>query len=179
MRLKRNSRWEDECVSLFQLEPSHVSDAYLGWLADSQINRYLESRFSSHDRASVEAFVRSMIESPNNILFGIHDRRLNRHVGNIKLGPIDRHHGVGEIGIMIGDCAAWGRGIGSSAISRIVEIATHDLGLRKLSAGCYATNVGSKRAFEKAGFAIEAVRTAHYLLDGQPEDAVLLGKLIH
>ena len=178
MRLESGPHWKDDRVELFLLEPENVSDAYVGWLADPEINQFLESRFAVHDHASVGAFVSNMLESSGNLLLGIRDRGLDRHVGNIKLGPIDRHHGLGEIGIMIGDREAWGRGIGSSAIDRVVAIAAQDLGLRKLSAGCYASNVGSKRAFEKAGFAVEAVRRQHYLLDGRPEDAILLGKLI-
>lgn len=177
MRLHPSERWSDERVALFQLEPDHVSDDYLGWLGDREINRFLESRFAEHTRESVTKFVQSMLDSPNNILFGVRDLGLDRHVGNIKLGPIEPSHGLAEIGIMIGDRGAWGRGVGSSAIGRIVAIA-EELALRKLSAGCYASNIGSKRAFEKAGFTVEAIRPAHYILDGRPEDSILLGKLL-
>ena len=178
MRLEATERWSDERAQLFLLRPQDISEAYIGWLNDPEINRFLESRFAVQDRTSVEAFVSSMIDSERDLLLGIHDRALGRHVGNVKLGPIDRRHGLGEIGIMIGDRAAWGRGIGSSAIRCLTAIAKDELGLRKLTAGCYASNVGSRMAFEKAGFHVEGVRTAHFLLEGGPEDAVLLGKLI-
>ena len=178
MRLEPTERWRDEAVALSLLRPEAVSDAYLGWLNDPAINRFLESRFRTQDRAGVEAFVAAMLDSESNLFLAITDRALRRHVGNIKLGPIDRAHGLGEVGIMIGDRAAWGRGIGSAAIARLADIATHELGLRKLSAGCYASNQGSARAFEKAGFHVEAVRPAHFLLDGRPEDLILLGRLL-
>jgi RimJ/RimL family protein N-acetyltransferase len=178
MRIAATERWRDETVALSLLQPEAVSDAYIGWLNDPEINRYLESRFQPQDRASVEAFVAAMLASERDLFLAITDRALGRHVGNIKLGPIDRAHGLGEIGIMIGDRAAWGRGIGARAINLIVGIARHELGLRRLTAGCYASNVGSRKAFEKAGFAVEAVRPAHYLLDGAPEDAVLMGRLV-
>jgi RimJ/RimL family protein N-acetyltransferase len=178
MRLEETGRWSDERVQLFLLRPEDIGEAYIGWLNDPEINRFLESRFAVQDRTSVEAFVSSMVASDQNLLLGIRDRVLGRHVGNVKLGPIDRRHGLGEIGIMIGDRAAWGRGIGSSAIRCVTAIAKDELGLRKLTAGCYASNVGSRMAFEKAGFSVEGVRPDHYLLEGEPEDAVLLGKLI-
>ncbi len=178
MRREATGRWQDDAVALSLLRPEDVSDAYIGWLNDPEINRYLESRFQPQDRAGVEAFVAAMLASETNLFLAITDRALNRHVGNIKLGPIDRAHGLGEIGIMIGDRAAWGRGIGSAAIARLADIAGHELGLRKLSAGCYASNAGSARAFEKAGFRVEAVRPAHFLLDGRPEDLILLGRLL-
>lgn len=178
MRAQPSPRWRDERVELFLLTPELVTDAYVGWLNDAEVNQYLESRFRHEDPDSVRAFVSGVLESENDLFFGIRDLGLDRHVGNIKLGPIDRRHGLGEIGIMIGDKAAWGRGVGSRAIARIADIGRHELGLRKLTAGCYASNIGSKRAFEKAGFAVEGVRRAHYLLNGQPEDAILLGKLV-
>lgn len=178
MRLAADESWSGDAVALFLLTPELVSDAYVGWLNDPEINRFLESRFTVQDRACVEEFVASNLASESDLFLGITDRALGRHVGNIKLGPIDRRHGLGEIGIMIGDRAAWGRGIGTAAIRQIETIARETLGLRRLTAGCYASNVGSRRAFEKAGFAVEGVRSAHYLLDGRPEDGVLLGKII-
>lgn len=178
MRLKPDDHWRDDRVSLFLLTPDRVSDDYVGWLNDLEVNRFLESRFAPQNRASVAAFVDRMLESDRDLLLGIMDLGLGRHVGNIKVGPIDRQHGLGEIGIMIGDRAAWGRGIGSAAIQRVVAIAGIELGLRRLTAGCYAANLGSSKAFEKAGFRIEAVRPGHFLLDGLPEDAVLLGRSI-
>jgi ribosomal-protein-alanine N-acetyltransferase len=178
MHLEATPAWTDDTVAMFLLRPEDVGDAYLNWLADPEINRFLESRFAAHDQASVEAFVAMMLASESDLFLGIFDRGLGRHVGNIKLGPIDRRHGLGEIGIMIGDRGAWGRGVGTAAIERLAAIARDELGLRKLSAGCYAANAGSRRAFEKAGFAVEGVRPGHYLLDGRPEDAVLLGLVI-
>jgi RimJ/RimL family protein N-acetyltransferase len=178
MQLDPTPRWTDGRIRLFPLTPESVTDAYVGWLADPEINRFLESRFSEQDRASVEAFVSGVNASPKDVVFGIHDVELGRHVGNIKLGPIDHNHGAGEIGIMIGDRAAWGRGVGTAAIAILVSIAREELGLRKLTAGCYVSNVGSRKAFEKAGFSVEGVRLAQCLIDGEPEDVILLGRLV-
>ena len=178
MRLEPAANWSDGRVSLFQMTPERVSDRYVAWLNDARINRYLESRFARQDRAGVEAFAATALASDTSVLFGIEDCGLGRHVGNIKLGPIDRRHGLGEVGIMIGDSAAWGRGIGSAAIARVGAIAADQLGLRRLTAGCYASNRGSERAFAKAGFVVEGVRPAHFLLDGVPEDLILMGYTI-
>ena len=40
----------------------------------------------------------------------------DRYVENIKIGPIDKNHGIGDIGIMVGYKKAWGKDIGSVAI---------------------------------------------------------------
>ena len=164
--------------SLFVLLPEHVTDSYVSWLNAPEINRYLESRFVTHTVESTRAFVASVLASPNSLFLGIKSHQLCRHVGNIKLGPIDPHHETGDIGILIGDKAAWGKGMATSAIETVCEIARNRLNLRKLTACCCASNAGSQRAFEKVGFVVEGVRRAQYLLDGVPEDQVLMGRVL-
>lgn len=178
MRLEATDCWRGKAVELFVLEPDGVTEEYVAWLNDPLVNRYLESRFVQADMQSTRRFVEDALASPVTILFGIRSLGESRHVGNIKLGPIDRPHGRGEIGIMIGDRGAWGRGFATDAIECVVAIARMQLGLRKLTAGCYASNVGSLRAFTKAGFEIEGRRKAHYLLNGEPEDLILMARFI-
>ena len=110
------------------------------------------------------------------LLLGVRDVVLGRHVGNIKLGPVLRHHGLAEVGILLGDRDARGRGVGTEAITLAASIARDRLGVRKLTAGCYASNIGSSRAFAKAGFAVEGRREAHFILDGHPEDLILMAR---
>lgn len=166
---------ENSLVSLFVLTPEHVGENYVSWLNAPEVNQYLESRFVAHTIESTRAFVAATLASPNSAFFGIKSHLLDRHVGNIKLGPIDEYHRPGDIGILVGDKAAWGKGIATTAISLITEIARNQLKLRKLTAGCYASNVGSQRAFENAGFVVEGVRPAQFLQNGKPEDLVLMG----
>jgi len=176
MQLNQTDRWCTPAIECFLLVPELVTSAYVGWLNDPEINRFLESRFVVQDLAGVRKFVAMQLADPKALFLGIRSVALDRHVGNIKLGPIDRQHGLAEVGIMIGDRGAWGRGIGTDAIQVVAQIAQHELGLRKLTAGCYGSNVGSARAFHKAGFEIEGTRPAHFLLDGRPEDLTLLAR---
>ena len=175
MQLEPNGLWRCPRLQLFVLSEEHVSTDYVHWLNDPRVNRYLESRFSFHTIESTQGFVRACVQSPVDLLFGIRDLdRDGRHVGNIKLGPIDRHHGLGEVGLLIGDPQSWGRGLASAAISRVRDIASSQLRLRKLTAGCYASNVGSMKAFLRAGFEIEGRRREHFLLDDATEDLILM-----
>lgn len=177
MRLEPSTElpWRNERVELFLLEEADVSPAYVGWLNDPLVNRYLESRFVAHDETSTRAFVAACLSDPAALLLGVRSRALSgRHVGNIKLGPIDLRHGLAEVGILIGAREAWGAGVGTSAIQVVSQIACRMLGVRKLTAGCYSSNIGSQRAFERVGFKVEGTRKAHFLLDGVPQDLVLM-----
>jgi ribosomal-protein-alanine N-acetyltransferase len=178
MHREPTAHWRGTGVELFLLEPRHVTPTYVCWLGDPLVNRYLESRFLPADLDSTRRFVADALASPVTLFLGIRSRPLDRHVGNIKLGPIDRNHGLGEIGIMVGDRSAWGCGVATEAIGLLAALARVELGLRKLTAGCYASNGGSVRAFSKAGFVIEGRRPGHFLLDGHLEDLVLLARVI-
>lgn len=177
MQLNPTPRWNTERIELFMLRPEHVGPAYVGWLGDPEVNRYLESRFATHTEQSTREFVQGCLDDPQALFLGIRSKLLDsRHVGNIKLAPIDARHGLAEIGILIGESLAWGRGIASDAISALAAIAEDQLSLRKLTAGCYASNVGSQKAFQRAGFEIEGERHDHFMLDGRPERLVLMAR---
>ena len=179
MRIPSTARWKNNAVELFVLEPSDVTEAYVGWLNDPTVNRYLESRFSIHTIESTRQFVENCLACPSSLLLGIRSAHLHGiHVGNIKIAPIDRHHGLGEVGILVGEKNAWGRGVGSAAIQLLMTIARDELSLRKLTAGCYASTIGSQKAFLKAGFYIVGERKSHFLLDGEPESIVLMDCLL-
>ncbi len=179
MRLPQTSRWTSATIECFLLDPDRVTSAYVDWLNDPEVNQFLESRFVVQELDGVRRFVAAQLADEKALFLGVHSKTLDRHVGNIKLGPIDRHHLLGEVGIMIGDREAWGRGVGSEAIRMLADIAREELGLRKLTAGCYASNKGSAKAFERAGFTIEGIRPRHFLLNGRPEDLILMARFLN
>lgn len=83
-------------------------------------------------------------DSGQSLFLGIRPRGLDlAHIGNIKLGPIDMRHGLGEVGFMIGAASAWGLGVASAAIAALSDIARDELALRKLTAGCYSSKIGT------------------------------------
>jgi [ribosomal protein S5]-alanine N-acetyltransferase len=149
---------------------------YLDWMRDPHVQAYLESRFVAHERGSLEAFVESNNRSTHSLLLGLIERESSHHVGNVKLGPIDEKNGRASIGIMIGDVGSWGRGYASEALNAVADYAFASLGLGKLTAGALLPNSGSRRAFEKAGFEVEAILPRHALHDGVRVDVVLLGR---
>lgn len=163
----------DGVVTLAPLDESAAKGPYLAWMHDPEIVGFLESRFDQHDAEELARFIRGRNASETSVLAGIFYEQ--RHIGNIKL-EIFREHQRGELGLMIGDKTLWGRGIARRAIALISDFAFRSLSIVKLSAGCYENNVGSRRAFEAAGYATEAVRRAHYIDDGRRVDAILMAR---
>src|SRR5947209_6937444 len=133
-------------LCLRSLRSSDVGEAYLAWMNDAEIVRFLEVRFNgAQELTDLQGFVESMNISPINYLFGIFRKDDGRHIGNIKLGPILREHARSEIGYLIGDRDSWRKGYASEAIHRVARFGLDELGLKKIKAGCYETNIGSAK----------------------------------
>ena len=160
-------------VALISLDASAAKGPYASWMQDPEVRRYLESRFIRYSEKNLAEFIRSSNEAPNILLAGVFLD--GRHVGNIKLN-VDAHHKRGEMGILIGEREVWGRGVARQAIGLLADHAFNELGVIKLSAGCYGPNLGSIMAFKAAGFHIEAIRPGHYICDGQSVDGIYLAR---
>ena len=162
------------------LRPLTVDDCsleYVAWLNEPQINRYLETRWSRQDMASVKAFVAAMDESPDNLLCGIFLNEEDRHIGNIKVGPINRLHNFADVSYFVGDRSAWGSGYGSEAVALMTRYALEELKLHKVMAGVYRSNIGSIRVLEKNGYRLEACFTNKLRLDDGWEDHLVYSLL--
>lgn len=154
-----------------------VGERYLEWLGDPAITRFLEVRHNQpRSIEDLNSFVQAMRDSDSDLLLGIFLKDSGRHVGNVKLGSIDRRYRRADIGFLIGERDAWGRGFATEAIIAASDLAFERLGMQKVTAGCYAGNAGSARALTKAGFVLEARLHAHWVIDGMQEDGLLFAR---
>lgn len=141
-----------EQIILKNISEVHVTENYINWLLDPNINCYLEVRWEKHSVQSVKKYISDLNKSKNNEIFGIFTKSKNEHIGNLKIGqihPIDLH---AEIGLIIGNKNYWGRNIASEAIFLATNYSFHELKLNKLYAAMYANNIGSLKAFLKNGY---------------------------
>jgi ribosomal-protein-alanine N-acetyltransferase len=119
--------------------------------------------------------VNTAADSPIDHLFGIFLASQERHVGNIKVGPVNIQHSRADISLFIGEKELWGCGLASDAIRCATWFGFKVLGLRKLEAGCYEENMASCKAFQGCGFEIEGTLRDHLLHDGKPSARTCLG----
>jgi len=144
-------------IYLRLLEMTDCSDRYLGWLLDPEVNRFLETRWVEQTASTVQEFVSRMRQSPADYLFAIIQSESARHVGNIKLGPINQVHRHCDVSYFIGERDVWGMGFATEAISLATRFAFERLGLHRVQAVVHQGNTGSEKALERAGFAKEGV----------------------
>ena len=161
--------------SLIPFKEEHISDTYIGWLNNPEVNRFLEVRFVHQTRETVLAYVRSFYGDLEKYMWGIYPNSTSDLIGTITLYDINRHHGRGVIGLMIGEKEYWGKGCGTEAIKLVVDYAFQRLNLHKVWAGVVAVNQGSVEAFQKAGFEIEGKMKSHVCIDDEYYDSLYLG----
>jgi RimJ/RimL family protein N-acetyltransferase len=159
-------------VSLRPISLDDCTERYVAWLRDPGVNQYLETRWVEQTLDSISAFVSAVGRDPWSHLMAITDAETERHIGNIKIGPIRAHHNSADLSYFIGDRDFWGRGYATEAIQLAIRLGFERLGLRRLQAGTYATNVGGARALEKAGFVRDAVLRQQLLGPSGWEDHV-------
>jgi len=159
------------------LDVGDVTETYRSWMLDPEVTRNLETRSLEHSIESLAAYVTAMRSSSHSYFFGIFSRDDRTHIGNIKLGPIKPQHQSAAIGLMVGDPTMWGKGVATEVIAAVTDWAFGTLAMEKLTAGSYAVNGGSVRAFQRCGYAIEGIQRSQVRqLDGTRGDVVLLGR---
>ena len=157
------------------LEITDLNEKYLQWLNNPDINQYLETRFNAQTINSIKRYWESHESDSNSPWFAICLRDEERHIGNIKLGPINWVHRKADISLFIGERDCWGKGYASEAIEAVKEWAFRQLQLHKLCAGIYSSNVGSIKAFQKCGFVIEGRLQEEVIFNGCREDILKMG----
>ncbi len=159
-------------LSFRPLTHDDIDDRYLGWFADAAVTEYLDAKNITRDDA-IEHMDRG-IASGGYWVCAVCDRTTGLHIGNAKLGPIAWSHGVSDLVTVIGDRTYWGRGIGTETVAIASRLLLQGLGLRKLHAAMYAGNVGSTKAYTRAGWFVESRLKDHLLHNGVPMDLILV-----
>jgi RimJ/RimL family protein N-acetyltransferase len=165
----------DVCV-LVPFSDKDVTQDYVDWLNNPNINRYLESRFSLHTINSVLLDVNTWISCPYTFFYTIRCPNSNKHVGNIKLGPINPHHMTCNVAYLMGDMRFVGKGFATNALLLLTEY-VFSVGVRKVTAGAYELNKASLRVMQKAGFSFECFHPSHVIFEGRIIGSFELSKI--
>lgn len=159
------------------LSPEDVDERYLRWMRDDTVVQYLESRWRSYSQEELKEYVRASNISERDALLGIFLMETKEHIGNIKIGSINQIHRFADVGLLIGEKSARGKGYGTEAIVLACRYAFDELNLNKIVAGIYAVAEGSYRAFKKAGFSDVGIFRRHRFFQGAYVDMWIMEKL--
>lgn len=138
-----------------QLEPfslKFVTDDYLNWMNDKDITKFIHKAKDNMSIDDLNSFANKMINSDDDYFFAIILKKSKRHVGNVRLGPIDFNLMIGKFGIMIGDKNFHGQGIGTEVMELIKDFSFKYLQLKRISFPVIKAYPAAKRLYSKTGF---------------------------
>lgn len=123
---------------------------YHAWINDLSTTRFL--RMSPLTIDEEIAWYDQAVKDDRAAFFTIYELPDFRPIGNIDLHRIDRFDRSAELGIMIGEHNARGRGLGTEAVRLICDYGFNALGLNNIMLITFGWNIAGQKAYEKAGF---------------------------
>ena len=166
-----------ERVRLRALEREDIN-TLTRWMNDPEVrdNLLVFAPISTH---AEERWLEGLLDRSDDYVFGVEALVEGkwRHVGNVGLHGIDRHHRRAEIGIVIGEKDAWGMGYGSEAMALMMRFAFHELGLHRIELEVFETNLRALKTYRALGFVEEGVRRESIFKGGRFIDALHMGVL--
>ena len=167
-------------IRLKELNLSDVNKTYQKWMNDSEIFRFSKQSNKKHSLRQIKEFVLNKKKSKNEFLYKImiYENKKNKHMGNIKLGPINFENKTADISYFIGEKNYWGQGITTKAIKMIINLAKKKFKLKKLQAGHWEKNIASKKVLLKNKFKLEGILKSQIQTKKGRVDRYLYGLII-
>lgn len=165
-----------ERVRLRPIERSDLPN-FVRWFSDEEVRHGL-AMIVPPSTAEEERWFERLSEHPGH-LFAI-DARVGeewRHIGSLGLHEIDWRNRVGEVGIAIGEKAAWDHGFGTEAMRLLLRFAFEQLNLHRVELVVYAFNQRAVRCYERIGMTHEGTKRQAVFMHGQYHDVLVMGIL--
>jgi RimJ/RimL family protein N-acetyltransferase len=166
-----------DLVTLRPVQESDVDDI-LTWVNDKSVVGNLAS-FAGKPltREDELAWVRKVRTSTDEKVFTVLDAKDGRYLGQVGIHQIFWRSKVGRGAAIISSKSDHGRGLGSAAIARLLDIAFGELGLHKMWLMVFRENERSLKTWKRMGFVEEGVLREEYFHEGTWRDMVRMGML--
>jgi RimJ/RimL family protein N-acetyltransferase len=166
-----------EQVILKSLSVENVTDRYVGWLNDPEINQFLEIRHRLPIcKNDVIEFIANC-EKKHRHHWGIFVE--DEHVGTISCSVYNHNYKWVDISILIGENKYRGVGLGRISLAGAVDYLFSVGQFRRIQAGSYENNIASIKLFRSLGFRKEAFFKESILYNGEYLDDIMFGLLKH
>ncbi len=162
------------------IQPEDLKDI-IAMFDDENVNKYLF--FAPADESLYQGFFGPIIENtqqaiknnewPESPTFIIRDAN-GKYMGMTAVTSVMFLQGNYEVGYQLPACA-WGKGIATQACKMMTKLGFEELKAHKVSADCYAGNVGSYKTLEKCGFIQEGRQSDYYKLEQGFDDKLYYG----
>lgn len=151
---------ESERLILQPLDSSFSSQVYVEWMNDEETTRYLESG-GDYTKQKLDQYLLSVEQSPM-LFWAILIKAGLKHIGNIKIDPVNHRNRTGEYGILLGDKSEWGKGYAREASDLVIQHCfSEEINLRKITLGVVEDNQLAVALYKKMGYELEGIYKRH------------------
>jgi len=161
-------------IYLRPLDIEDLSGRYLQWVNDERIIRNMGTLYFPSTKKRLQDYLIEQLNNKDVLFFAIVEKKTGKHIGNVKLGPIDWVNSVVEYGRMIGEKSARGRGYGTEVSILVIKYCFEVLNLHKVFATPSAENLPSIDSNKKAGLKTEAILKEHKYKEGRYTDVCVM-----
>lgn len=163
--------------SLRPLTRGDVEGPWKDWFNDPQVTAgMLRGVFPNHYEEQVAFYEHISSGAQSDVVLAVVTPD-GRHVGTTGLHRIDWVNRSAEYGLVLGDEAVWGTGVGTEATRLLCRHGFDKLNLHRIWVGVLESNVGSVRMCQKAGFREEGRLREVSQRDGRWQDSIAMAML--
>lgn len=144
------------------------------WFSDLELTAYLGMLGRAFTIEQEQDWFALVSKDSANPTFAIVLREGRHLIGTIGLMHVNYQRGVAELGITIGDKAAWGQGYGAEAVRLMCDYGFTFLSLRTIYLWHVAFNERAHHAYIKAGFKLAGRLRDGYVFNGQHYDNIMM-----
>lgn len=160
-------------INLRRLEVSDAGEDYVGWLSDSEVNRYLEIRHNPPTLAELREWIERVSLDKTRLSFAI-EARSGLMIGTGTIQNINFAHGTFTAGWMIGDKNYWGGTTAIEVMMRLLDVGFKELGMRKFIASVYQNHIKARMTNRYLGLTEEATIRESHFFEGCLVDSIIL-----
>lgn len=162
-------------MRLLPLNASGLVDTVAGWLAEPANYRWLD--FGNGARPLSAASLMIMAQQDSHVLRVFTAGDGQTPIGVVGLSRVDRHSGVANVWIALGERRFGGRGYPARAVSKMLALGFNELRLNAVQAWCVECNHASARILRRLNFQPIGRQRRCHLMDGRVHDRLLFDLL--
>lgn len=152
-------------LELQPLDFTFCTEQYVDWMNNPEVYKYLETR-GNYTIEKLKDYLLG-VEKMSILFWAITIKDGGKHIGNIKIDPVNTLHGLAEYGIMMGDRDEWGKGYAKEASKLVIDYCFKELNLRKITLGVIEDNISAVKMYYKIGFELEGLYRDHVIYEGK------------
>jgi [ribosomal protein S5]-alanine N-acetyltransferase len=171
--MKNKIEIDPQKIMLKQIEIKDISDQYISWLNDPEINKYLEIRHNVPiTKKDVIKFINICNHSCRYHWMILYDEK---HVGNISCAIVNKIYNYVNISNLIGEKEYWNSDICKLSLNAAMHYLFNDIKFNKIEAGTYSIHLSGITLLTNLGFKKEGHLTQNVIVNGKYIDTLLFG----